>query len=68
MPFFVEDYRWTSANYQNMAKRAEERASEVARTSGAPYFCLFFLFLNVFVYTKFMEITFCFVRAFVFFL
>ncbi|CAE6909388.1 unnamed protein product [Symbiodinium natans] len=24
MPFFVEDYRWTSANYHNMAKRAEE--------------------------------------------
>eukprot|EP00435_Cladocopium_sp_Y103_P054757 s480_g17.t5 len=24
MPFFVEDYRWTSANFQNMAQRAEE--------------------------------------------
>ncbi|KAK3282199.1 hypothetical protein CYMTET_7851 [Cymbomonas tetramitiformis] len=23
MPFFVEDYKWTSANYQNMAKDAE---------------------------------------------
>ncbi|CAK9000760.1 unnamed protein product [Durusdinium trenchii] len=24
MPFFVEDYRWTSANFQNMAARADE--------------------------------------------